>query len=442
MRGATARCGAIVLLALLLTAGTAGAQAPAPPFGGQIVYSTVTVQPGEFKTWTVTCPKGYVQVGQWIGPRPAQVNAWYASAPSGGRTAVFRASSTSTVATQITVAVTCVKPRPVKLKAGTTLRIVIRPKRVRFTVQPGATKTVRLECPADTALLSSGVAPVSTRTRVLALSDARAFPDGAHVVDLITAEDLAKVTTRNGGTTAVELLAHANCGQLVSDEESEAIDVTLRGIRQRIAEDIFERTGRCPSGSFPVGAGFDAPSGLDVAALLAPAGRRGVEFLLDLGELPAAPRTFEFLVTCLDGEILGIRGTPPKFTTNRTPVSTAPAPTTPTPSTPTPTAPTGRATFTLFVDPFEMDFTAVFDQAGSGFAIELGNGTVTNSLDPPGFTCTRTMRRYECLGNVGAAAPITGRVRQSAAFSSGQTSRLLFRSIEGTFTDVGGYAIP
>lgn len=439
MRGATARCGAILLLALLLTAGTAGAQAPAPPFGGQLIYSTVTVQPGEFKTWTVTCPKGYVQVGQWIGPRPAQVNAWYASAPSGARAAVFRASSASTVATQLTVAVTCIKLRPVKVKAGTTLKIVIRPKRVRFTVTPGTTKTVRLQCPADTALLSSGVAPVTTRTRASALSDARGFADGAHVVDLITAEDLAKVSTRNGGTSAVDLLAHATCGQLVSDEESEAIDVKIRELRQSIAEDIFERTGRCPRGSFPVGGGFKAPRGLDVAALLAPAGRRGVEFLLDLGELPPGPRQFEFIVTCLDGEILGIRGTPPDVTTNRTPVSTAPVPTTPTP---TPAGPTGRATFTLFIDPFEMDFTAVFDQAGSGFAIELGNGDVTNSLDPPGFTCTRTMRRYECLGNVGAGASITGRVRQSAAFAGGQASRLLFRSIEGTFTDVGGYAIP
>lgn len=440
MRGATARCGAILLLALLLTAGTAGAQGPAPPFGGQIIYATVTVQPGEFKTWTVTCPKGYVQVGQWIGPRPAQVDAWYASAPSGVRTAVFRASSTSTVATQVTVAVTCVKPRPVTLKPGTTLKIVIRPKRVRFTVQPGATKTVRLACPADTALLSSGVAPVSTRTRVLVLSDARAFPDGAHVVDLITAEDLAKVTTRNGGTSAAELLAHANCGQLVSDEESEAIDVEFRRVRQRIAEAIFERTGACPSGSFPVGAGFDAPSGLDVAALLAPAGRRGVEFLLDLGDAPPGSRLFEFSVTCMDGEILGIRGIAPTITTNRTPLATTPAPT---PSTPAPMAtPTGRATFKLFVDPFEMDFTAVFDQAGSGFAIDLGNGTVTNSLDPTGFTCTRTANRYECLGAVGAGVPITGRVRQSAAFAGGQLSRLLFRGTDGAFTDVGGYAIP
>lgn len=47
-----------------------------------------------------------MQVGQWVGPRPAQVNAWFASAPSGVRTAVFGASSRSTVATQITVAVT------------------------------------------------------------------------------------------------------------------------------------------------------------------------------------------------------------------------------------------------------------------------------------------------------------------------------------------------
>ncbi len=247
MRSATARCGAILLLALLLTTGTAGAQAPAPPFGGQVIYSTVTVQPGEFKTWTVTCPKGYVQVGQWIGPRPAQVNAWYASAPSGARSAVFRASSASAVATQLTVAVTCVKLRPVKVKAGTTLKIVVRPKRVRFTVAPGGTKTVRLECPADTALLSSGVAPVTTRTRASALSDARPVANSTHVVDLITAERFARVTTRNGGTTAADLTGYVNCGQLVIDTRSEAMKVQVRELFQSIADDIFERTGRCPS---------------------------------------------------------------------------------------------------------------------------------------------------------------------------------------------------
>lgn len=126
----------------------------------QPLHHTATLAPQGLTTFTVTCPKGYAPSSGGV-TAPVFGTVALRSAPTvGGGGWTFRFLNKTAQVQTVTVVVTCVKARPLKLPK---LKVsVVPPYSVKSVnaaiaaIGAGEKKTVRVTCPKDYAPVGSG----------------------------------------------------------------------------------------------------------------------------------------------------------------------------------------------------------------------------------------------------------------------------------------------
>lgn len=438
--------GAVLATAMLSGAGSAGAQAPAPLYGGQLLYSTVTVAPGEIKTWTVTCPPGHVLLSPWIAPPPKRVTVTERIIVTSTTATSFRAVSQATAPVQVTVAVTCLKVRRVSGGKKARLRLsytVTRPVRVR--IQPGATRTVRVTCPAGTTPVgpSIDVAPV-TSPRV---DRPARMVDIPALIRTVARDRAAEIGLHNLDDVLRQPTIRVRCGTLVDEDgnRSELRVLTRAATGQVAAGQQVVLQAPCPAGSLPIG--VDRIADASIAALPFP---RGLDALDIVTAAPAATGRQRVRTRCLrldQGPPAGFRRRgmpPPPFESG--PLEDRPADTTPGGGPPPGTQP-GAAGTGSFADvpgfPLERAFTFVFNQPGTGLRIRTPGHQITNFLAPGGMGCTTPeSEMLECIGAITSGAPVSGRVALFPAAAPGDQVQIVLLTEIGPTNPFAAPLIP
>jgi hypothetical protein len=161
---------AVAMAGLSSATATAQTKGPTVVMTGGTLYHSEDVAPNSIKTFTVTCPPGYIAMGgsASIPDGATQLK----SAPGGARswTFSFGLPVTATRSAHVTVLVLCSKPRPFLPGVGGKVKIKIKVKKVKSSavvIPPGETEKTKLKCPAGAAPTGSGlsVAPPGAETK-------------------------------------------------------------------------------------------------------------------------------------------------------------------------------------------------------------------------------------------------------------------------------------
>jgi hypothetical protein len=167
-----ARTGALAAALFSLTAGAAGAQIKTPTvvLSGATLYHSVDVPPNTIRTFTVTCPPGFVAMSG--SASDADGSTPLRSAPAGARSWSFSFGQpvTATRPAHVTVLVICSKPKSALIGVSGKVKVKVKigtAKSKPVAIPPGATEETELKCPSGSAPTGSGldVAPVGSKSQ-------------------------------------------------------------------------------------------------------------------------------------------------------------------------------------------------------------------------------------------------------------------------------------
>ncbi|HEY1356817.1 MAG TPA: hypothetical protein VGF21_00790 [Thermoleophilaceae bacterium] len=167
-----ARIAALVVVAAALPSAPAAAQSKGPTvvMTGGLLYHTEDVPPNSIRTFTVTCPPGYVAMSGTA--TDADGSTQLGSVPKGARSWTFSFGQPVTAArtAHVIVLVVCSKPRPFLPGIAGKLKVKVKTKALKspdIVIPPGDSESTKLKCPSGAAPTGSGesVAPAEAQPK-------------------------------------------------------------------------------------------------------------------------------------------------------------------------------------------------------------------------------------------------------------------------------------
>src|SRR3954447_4256406 len=314
-----ARMAALVLAltALPVTTGAAQTKGPTVVMTGGLLYHTEDVPPNTIKTFTVTCPPGYIAMSGTA--TDADGSTQLKSAPAGGRSWSFSFGQPVTAGktAHVIVLVVCSKPKPFLGGIGGKVNVKIKVKKVKskaVVIPPGETEKTKLKCPGGAAPTGSGtsVAPPEAQPKSVHARAAAVLSNGlvARETRDLPVRGGFRFTVRNPATVPQEvrhsgrcLLRRASYRRRRHRRRHRAHTKVLREVFQETAQpggNLFERS--CPSHTFPVSGGYEYASDRDMIVFGHAIGRpRRVLTPVINGE--TFPNAFEDALLCFPGSL-------------------------------------------------------------------------------------------------------------------------------------------
>jgi hypothetical protein len=245
------RAGALFVAAAILAVPSALAQTVLAP----TVFRGVDLPSNTVKTFSVSCPTGYVAASGGLssaGPGVAVLRAQ----PAGIGAFAFRLGNPAgSPARRAVVAVAC---RRLRAETGPGASLELKPLQPRpLVIAPAARRSAMLTCPAGTAPAGAGV-------------DLAPSPQGPTVGFAGTQLSVRKTTAglrsfsfavRNSGGAARKVVLSGNCITVVSKPGAprEQLRVNVTTFKGLVGPGRRSITRRCPSGWFSLASGYSLP---------------------------------------------------------------------------------------------------------------------------------------------------------------------------------------
>ncbi len=313
-----ARIVALVLVAAALPIAQAAAQTKGPTvvLTGGLLYHTEDVRPNSIRTFTVTCPPGYVAMSGTA--TDADGSTQLKSVPGGARSWSFSFGQpvTATKTAHVIVLVVCSKPRPFLPGVGGKVKVKIKLKKVKsgaVLIPPGDTETTKLKCPGGAAPTGPGesVTPPGAEPKSVHARAAAVLSNGlvARQTRDLPVRGGFRFTARNPATVAQTVRHYGRCLYRKASyrhrhgRKHRAHTTVLRVVFHETAQpgsNLFQRS--CPRHSFPLGAGYEYGSDEDMIVFGHAVGRpRRVLTPLINGE--HFPNPFDLALLCSPGDL-------------------------------------------------------------------------------------------------------------------------------------------
>jgi hypothetical protein len=220
------------------------------------ILRSANVPSSTVKTFTVSCPSGYVAASGGLSSAAPGIAVLRAE-PAGTGSFAFRlGNSAGNPARRALVAVACRRLRA-RTRGGATFRL--KPLRPRsFVISPGTVRSAALNCPSETVAAGAGVDLAPTSQRGIA-----GFTGTRLSVRRITAGLRSfAFAVRNSGGTARRVVLSGNCITVLSKPgaRSEQLRVNVTTFKGLVGPGRRSITRRCPGGWFSLASGYSLPA--------------------------------------------------------------------------------------------------------------------------------------------------------------------------------------